>query len=205
ARQFVQVLAQHRHLAGGRVEQAGDDRDERRLAAAGRPDQQRDAPGHRLQVDAAQRLRARFALAKLLGDAPAADRRPPCGRGARPGREPGEGNRSGRGRRQQSRHESHPRKTMAGSRTRTLRMLTRLASTMINATAAPVPAMTCQIMFNPASCVRWLVIMKYTEVSPATSAKQISPTTSPWSRIIPTIRTLLRPIALSEPKCLRFS
>ena len=46
-----------------------------------------------------------------------------------------------------------PRKTMAGSRNNTRRMLSRLASDTMTSTATPTPATACQCMYKPARCV----------------------------------------------------
>jgi hypothetical protein len=76
AREPAQVLAQHRHQPAGRVEGAGQDGDERRLAAAGRADQQGQLAGANVQVDAAQGADAGVAAAVVLGQPAADDARP---------------------------------------------------------------------------------------------------------------------------------
>src|SRR5205814_4489806 len=96
--------AQDLELAGAAVEQPGDDREQRRLAAAARPDQHRQLPHADLEIHAAQGVDSRFARAEPLLD-PAADNGIFVCVG-----------------------HGQPRKTTAGSSTSTLRMLIRLAT-----------------------------------------------------------------------------
>src|SRR5262249_26262132 len=51
------VAAQEAHGARRRAQETAEDREERRLAAAGRSHDQRQAPREKLEVDAAQRMR----------------------------------------------------------------------------------------------------------------------------------------------------
>jgi hypothetical protein len=67
ARDLTQVLPKHRDIPSSGIKQPGDDGDQRRLAAAGRPDQESNSPGLRLQIDAPQRQGARFTRPELLG------------------------------------------------------------------------------------------------------------------------------------------
>ena len=55
------------------IEDAGDDVEQRRLARAGGAAQGHDLPGRDVERDVAQRIDARLALAKMLGDASQAD------------------------------------------------------------------------------------------------------------------------------------
>src|SRR6516164_400397 len=104
----------------------GDDRDQGRLAAAGRPNQHRQLSGGNLEVDAVQDLdRPVVAHGEGLRDAAATD---------------GD---------EWITHCVQPRKTIAGSTTMTLRMLAKLAITMITRMAQAVPAATCHGSSKP--------------------------------------------------------
>ena len=63
------IMAKHPADARGAVENTGDDRDQRRLAATGRPHQHEQFAGLDPQVDAAQRLHCGLAAAVNLGQA----------------------------------------------------------------------------------------------------------------------------------------
>src|SRR5262249_54074338 len=148
-----------RDLARAGIEQAGDDRNQGRLAATRRADQQRHLPGVHLHVDPPQGPGHRIAGAEAPGDTPTAHRP-----GPRPGWRRGVG-----GQHQFDGWHEHvpsflgvkyPRKTSAGSSTSTRRMLIKLASSTIRTTAAPEPTITCQDRCRPARWVMWLVDAK---------------------------------------------
>ena len=124
--QLVHRPAEDPELAARALEQAGDDRDQRRLAAAARSDQEAQLPEARLEVDAAQRLDAGLALAEVLRHAAALD-----------------------GQIGFSIADAHPRKTAAGSSTSTRRMLSTLATIATNRMQAPVRATFCHISTMP--------------------------------------------------------
>ena len=62
-------LAIQAHASARRIEDAGDDVEQRRLARAGGPAQGHDLPGRDVDRDVAQGIDAGLALAKVLGDA----------------------------------------------------------------------------------------------------------------------------------------
>src|SRR5262249_7940333 len=109
-------LAARLNFARCRAQDPGDDRDQGRLAAAGRPNQHRQLSGGNLEVDAVQDLNRPVAHAEGLRDAAATD---------------GD---------EWITHCVQPRKTIAGATTMTLRMLAKLPITMITTTLQAVPA-----------------------------------------------------------------
>ena len=64
----VDACAVHAHLAGARRQQARDDPEQRRLAAAGAPDERDELALPHLEVDVVERVQALAAAAKDLGD-----------------------------------------------------------------------------------------------------------------------------------------
>ena len=62
------VVAVHRHRAGGRIDDAADDADQRGLAGAVRPEQRENLAAPDLQVDALQRLEARGVGLRKISD-----------------------------------------------------------------------------------------------------------------------------------------
>src|SRR6516165_4624582 len=118
-------LAARLNLAARRAQDRGDDRDQGRLAAAGRPNQHRQLSGGNLEVDAVQDLDRPVAHREGLRHAAATD--------------------GG----YWITHCVQPRKTIAGSTTMTLRMLAKLAITMITRMAQAVPAATCHGSSKP--------------------------------------------------------
>jgi len=117
-------------VAGRGLEQACDDRDQRRLAAPGRPDQQRDLSRGDLDVDSVEHLHTRVTRTEDLRDARA-------GNGGAAGGSGYQGN------------TRDYLKTIAGSSVQTRRMLTTLARHMITTTEPAVPTATCQGRKNP--------------------------------------------------------
>ena len=137
ALELVECPAQHGKLARRRVEQSGDDRNERRLAAARLTDEQCHLAGEDLHIDAAQGQRLGIAVAELLGDAAADDGL----------LQPVNGTDGGAGRRGCACvHHDYPRNTTAGSKYSTLTMLNRLDRTIMTPTEAAVPTNTCHGM-----------------------------------------------------------
>src|SRR5262249_18730052 len=118
-------LAARLNLAARRAQDPGNDRDQGRLAAAGRPNQHRQLAGGNLEVNPVQDLDRPVAHGKGFDDAAATD---------------GD---------EWITHCIQPRKTIAGSTTMTLRMLAKLAITMITRMAHAVPAATCHGSSKP--------------------------------------------------------
>jgi hypothetical protein len=67
-------LAVDEHRALGRLDEVGDDPQQRRLPAAGRPDQRDELAGADGEVDAGERLHRGRALAEALSEALECDR-----------------------------------------------------------------------------------------------------------------------------------
>src|SRR2546426_1162464 len=63
---LVDLDAQHRQIPVRPIQESSDDRDERRLAAPARTDQEAQLAEARVELDAAERLDARVALAEML-------------------------------------------------------------------------------------------------------------------------------------------
>src|SRR5262249_21374265 len=151
-----------------------------RLSAPAGPDQQRHRPIADFQVYAPQRQHFSAAVSELLTHALAVN----CDFWT---------------------HLFYPRKTCAGSKTRTRRTLIRLAKITTNKMATPVPTTFCKIKTSPRVGRFLRVIAKKVAHSPEPMEKPIAPTVRACRTIIPIIRQLVTPIAFSAPNCFRFS
>src|SRR5262249_15858485 len=120
AREPLHSLAQHCDLAAVAIKQAGYYRKHGRLSAPPGPHRQRHRPIADFQVYAPPRQHFSAAVSELLTHAPAVN----CDFWT---------------------HLFYPRKTCAGSKTRTRRTLIRLAKITTNKMATPVPTTFCQI------------------------------------------------------------
>src|SRR6266446_10678584 len=172
--EVVDLNAQHRQIPVRPIQESSDDRDERRLAAPARTDQEAQLAEARVKLDAAERLDARVALAEMLPHRAAGNR------------------------------QAH-RKTSAGSSTSTRRMLRMLAIATTNRMHAPVRPAHCHKRTIPRVASLCRKISKNVAAIPVPRPKPSAATLTACSRIIPTSRGLVTPMAFSAPNCFRFS
>ena len=143
-------LTKQFNLAPGGIQQAGDDRDEGGLAASARADQECEFSLTGFEVYAAQRLDPRVAFSEMFPDFAAAD-------GV-----DGYGWVHGAG--------FQPRKTAAGSRTRTRRMLNKLVVIATSSIITPTPTTFCQSSTIPRVGILPTVISKNSAARPVPTA-----------------------------------
>src|SRR5262249_34157010 len=143
--QVVGGHSQHAEIARAAVEQPRHHRDERGLPAAARSDQEAQLPEARREVDAAQGLHARLPLPEMLPYATA-----------------------GHG---QAVAVAGHRNTEAGSRTRTRRMLSRLATITTRKMQVPVRATHCHMSTIPRVASLFRVIAKKVAAMPVPREK----------------------------------
>src|SRR5262249_34100431 len=127
------VAPQHGALAPVAVQNAGDDGDQRGLAAAGRTHEHQELAPVNVQVDAPQGADGGDTLAIRLSDGAAAHNAVGCVQGGKSGG--GCGVHGVRG---------YPLKTTAGSSAMTLRMLSMAESVQMMRTAEPERKRSCQ-------------------------------------------------------------
>src|SRR5262249_30026396 len=134
-REIVHVDPETGEISAGPVEQAGDHRDQRRLPAATRTDEEAELAEAGAEFDSAQRLDPRLAIAEVLAHAA-------------------------------QRHRQAHRKTSAGSRTRTRRMLSTLATATTKRMQPPVRAAHCHRRRIPRVASLWLKMPKKIDAMP---------------------------------------